>query len=54
MQNSSIFKDIINKKIPASIVYQDEQVTAFKDIHPKAPVHILTVSYTHLTLPTTR
>lgn len=43
MQNSSIFKDIINKKIPASIVYQDEQVTAFKDIHPKAPVHILII-----------
>ncbi len=39
----TIFSRIIAKEIPASIVYQDEQVTAFKDINPQAPVHILVV-----------
>ncbi len=40
---TTIFSKIINKEIPASIVYQDERVTAFKDINPLAPVHILIV-----------
>jgi histidine triad (HIT) family protein len=40
---SSIFSRIISKQIPAEIVYQDDLVTAFKDIHPQAPVHILIV-----------
>jgi len=39
----TIFSKIIAKEIPASIVYQDEWVTAFKDINPSAPVHILIV-----------
>ncbi|QNS02035.1 MAG: HIT domain-containing protein [Buchnera aphidicola (Pentalonia nigronervosa)] len=43
MQNHTIFQDIINKKIPADIVYQDRIITAFKDIKPKAPIHILIV-----------
>ena len=38
---STIFSKIIAKEIPSEIVYQDEQVTAIKDIHPAAPVHIL-------------
>jgi histidine triad (HIT) family protein len=40
---STIFSKIIAKEIPSEIVYQDETVTAFKDIHPAAPVHILIV-----------
>ncbi|QCI25562.1 histidine triad nucleotide-binding protein [Buchnera aphidicola (Sitobion avenae)] len=43
MQNQLIFENIIKKKIPANIVYQDEKITAFKDIQPKAPIHILIV-----------
>ena len=39
----SLFQKIIQKKIPADIVYQDEFVTAFRDIAPQAPVHILVV-----------
>ncbi|MDX2140114.1 MAG: HIT domain-containing protein [Chloroflexota bacterium] len=39
----SIFSRIIAKEIPSEIVYQDELVTAFKDINPAAPVHILIV-----------
>jgi len=34
-----IFCKIINKDIPASIVYEDEEIVAFNDINPKAPVH---------------
>ena len=40
---ATIFSKIIAKEIPAAIVYQDDQVTAFKDISPLAPVHILIV-----------
>lgn len=39
----TIFSRIINKEVPANIVYQDELVTAFRDINPQAPVHILIV-----------
>jgi histidine triad (HIT) family protein len=39
----SIFSKIIAKEIPSEIVYQDELVTAFRDINPQAPVHILIV-----------
>jgi len=38
-----IFKKIIQKEIPAEIIYEDQIVTAFKDINPKAPVHILII-----------
>ncbi|MGB7340135.1 MAG: histidine triad nucleotide-binding protein [Phototrophicaceae bacterium] len=40
---STIFKKIIDKEIPADIVYEDELVMAFKDINPLAPVHILII-----------
>lgn len=40
---STIFSKIIAKEIPADIVYQDDLVTAFKDINPQAPTHILIV-----------
>ena len=48
---STIFSKIIAKEIPSEIVYQDDQVTAFKDIHPAAPVHILIVP--NIEIPTT-
>ena len=38
---STIFTKIINKEIPATIVFENEQVIAFKDINPVAPIHIL-------------
>ncbi|MCD0462188.1 histidine triad nucleotide-binding protein [Roseiconus lacunae] len=40
---TTIFKKIIDKEIPAEIVYEDDQCLAFKDIHPKAPVHLLVI-----------
>lgn len=39
----TLFEKIIKGEIPADIVYRDERVTAFRDIHPKAPTHILIV-----------
>ena len=40
---ATIFTKIINKEIPADIVYETDDVLAFKDIDPKAPVHILII-----------
>jgi histidine triad (HIT) family protein len=40
---ATIFSKIIAGEIPADIVYQDDQVTAFRDIEPQAPIHILIV-----------
>jgi histidine triad (HIT) family protein len=39
----TLFERIVAREIPANIVFQDERVTAFRDIHPRAPVHILIV-----------
>ena len=39
----TVFTKIINKQIPADIVYEDELCLAFKDINPQAPVHLLLV-----------
>lgn len=40
---STIFSKIINKEIPANIVFESENILAFKDINPQAPVHILII-----------
>lgn len=40
---ATIFTKIINREIPATIVYENDKVIAFKDINPAAPVHILVV-----------
>ena len=40
---STIFTQIINREIPADIVYEDEFCLAFRDINPQAPVHILLI-----------
>jgi histidine triad (HIT) family protein len=44
MAEETIFSKIVQGDIPADIVYQDELVTAFRDINPQAPVHILIVT----------
>ncbi|MEW6067873.1 MAG: histidine triad nucleotide-binding protein [Nitrospirota bacterium] len=43
-----IFCNIVEKKIPAKIVYEDELVLAFEDINPKAPVHVLVIPKKHI------
>lgn len=43
-----IFCKIVNKEIPSEIVYEDELVLAFKDIHPVTPIHILVIPKKHV------
>jgi len=46
MQDDTIFGRIIRREIPADIVYEDDDVIAFRDIAPQAPVHVLFVPKT--------
>jgi histidine triad (HIT) family protein len=39
----TLFERIVAREIPADIVFQDDRVTAFRDVHPRAPVHLLIV-----------
>ncbi|MBM3869370.1 MAG: histidine triad nucleotide-binding protein [Verrucomicrobia bacterium] len=41
--SKTLFERIAAKEIPANLVYEDEHVIAFRDIHPQAPAHILIV-----------
>ena len=43
IMSRNIFEKIIAKEIPATIVYEDDIVLAFRDVNPQAPVHILIV-----------
>ena len=43
-----IFCQIVAGKIPSEILYQDEEVIAFRDINPQAPVHILIIPKKHI------
>ena len=48
MTDSCVFCKIVSKEARAEIVYRDDQVTAFRDIHPVAPTHILLVPNKHI------
>ena len=41
--SKTLFEKIITREIPAAIVYEDDQVIAFRDIKPQAPVHVLII-----------
>ena len=43
-----IFCKIIQKEIPSDIVYEDDEILAFKDIHPMAPIHVLVIPKKHI------
>ncbi|WP_456396913.1 histidine triad nucleotide-binding protein [Desulfurobacterium sp.] len=43
-----IFCKIVNKEIPAKVVYEDDKVIAFHDINPQAPIHILIIPKEHI------
>ena len=43
-----LFCRIARGEIPAAKVYEDDEVLAFKDIHPKAPVHFLIIPKKHI------
>lgn len=48
MADSCVFCKVLNDEAKATIVYHDELVTAFRDIHPAAPTHILIVPNRHI------
>ena len=43
MAAKTIFKRIIDKEIPANVVYEDDKCLAFRDVNPQAPVHFLVI-----------
>ena len=43
MSEKTLFEKICDKEIPATIVYEDERCVVFRDISPKAPLHILVI-----------
>ena len=43
-----IFCKIINKEIPTEFIYEDDEIVAFNDIHPKAQHHVLIVPRKHI------
>jgi histidine triad (HIT) family protein len=48
MGQDCVFCKIINREIPAKIVFEDDQTLAFYDINPAAPVHILLIPKRHV------
>lgn len=44
--SDTLFSKIIRREIPADIVYEDEEILAFRDIDPKAPTHVLFIPKT--------
>lgn len=43
-----LFCKMVTKEIPTSVVYEDDDILAFKDIAPKAPVHVLIIPKKHI------
>jgi len=43
-----LFGEIAGGKIPSDILYQDEQVVAFRDVNPQAPTHLLIIPRKHI------
>lgn len=43
MLKDNIFQKIIDKQIPATIVYEDDRCLAFRDVNPQAPTHVLII-----------
>lgn len=46
--SEDLFLKIIDREIPADIVYEDDEVLAFNDINPQAPVHVLIIPKKHI------
>lgn len=47
IMENCIFCKIVNKDIPSTIVYEDDEMLCFKDINPAAPVHLLLIPKEH-------
>jgi histidine triad (HIT) family protein len=48
MDPNCIFCRIVSGQIPSTKVYEDDQIIVFKDIHPKAPIHLLLAPKEHV------
>ncbi|MGD8570696.1 MAG: histidine triad nucleotide-binding protein [Gammaproteobacteria bacterium] len=46
--SETLFSKIIDREIPADIVYEDDVCLAFKDINPQAPMHVLIIPKKHI------
>ena len=46
--DSCVFCRIVAGELPASVVYEDDAIMAFKDLHPEAPVHVLVIPKKHI------
>ncbi len=46
--NACMFCRIAERKVPSEIVYEDDQIVAFHDINPQAPIHILIIPRRHV------
>lgn len=43
MSNKNIFQRIIDREVPADIIYEDDRCLAFRDVAPQAPTHVLVI-----------
>jgi histidine triad (HIT) family protein len=48
METDCLFCKIVNRELPADVVYEDEQLLAFNDISPQAPTHTLIIPKIHI------
>lgn len=48
MEQECVFCRIVNGEVPSDIVYRDENLLAFRDISPQAPVHVLIIPRAHI------
>lgn len=48
LEDDCLFCKIIQKKIPGTVVYEDEHALAFEDISPQAPIHLLIIPKRHI------
>ena len=48
MSQKNIFQRIIDREVPADIVYEDDRCLAFRDVAPQAPTHVLLIPKQHL------
>jgi len=46
--SDDLFLKIISREIPADIVFEDDDVLAFRDVNPQAPLHVLIIPKTHI------
>jgi histidine triad (HIT) family protein len=46
--STCLFCRIVNKEIPASVIYEDDEVMVFNDVNPQAPLHALVIPKRHI------